>query len=83
VVTVQAIATGIARDVVGDEDPIPDFVTLNAISYFDDLSRNLVSQHQGSFFNAIPFHYITATDATGKYFHQYLARTDLWCRQFL
>jgi hypothetical protein len=73
VVAIQAVAAGVAGDMVGDEDPVTDFVLFHPLADFYDLSRDLVPQHYGSFLDTIPFHHVAAADAAGDHFHQQLA----------
>ncbi|MBA7681354.1 hypothetical protein ES703_89692 [subsurface metagenome] len=68
--TTQAIVTRVARDMVGCRDPLPLFVALHSIPHLDNLTGNLMTQHQGCTVKAIPFHDIAATDATGEDTHQ-------------
>jgi hypothetical protein len=39
---VQAEPAGIAGDMMGDEDPVADFVTVHSLSGFDDFSPDLM-----------------------------------------
>jgi hypothetical protein len=48
-----------------DEDTIPNPIILYSLSSFDDFSCDLVAEHPGCFFDAIPLHHIAATDPTG------------------
>jgi hypothetical protein len=67
---------------VGCNNPIPFFVTVNPLADFSDFSGNLMAKHQRGLLNPIPFHHIAAANATGFYAHQeftraYLGRWDL------
>jgi hypothetical protein len=63
---------------VRDKYPIPSAITIYSLSHLDDLSCDLVAEHPRGFFDTIPFHDITATDATGQHFHQQFTRTHTW-----
>jgi hypothetical protein len=66
----QAVMTGIAGDVVGGGDPISNFVLLHSFPHGDDLPGDLMAQDKGYPVGTIPFHKITAADATCIHTHQ-------------
>jgi hypothetical protein len=73
----ETITARVARNMVGDEDPVSDMVAIQAFSDLSDLSGDLVTQHERRLFKAIPFHHVAAADAAGPYLDQKLARTYL------
>src|SRR4030043_320638 len=65
VITIQAVVTGIAGDMVGDIDPITNSVLIHPFSNFNNFSCNLMSKNTRRFFDPVPLHHITATDTAG------------------
>src|SRR4030043_1010349 len=78
VITIQAVVTGIAGDMVGNKDPISDLILIHPFSNFNTLSCNLMAKHPGRFLNPIPFHDIAATDTAGQNLNQQFTRADGW-----
>ena len=69
-IPVQTVSAGIAWNMVGDKDPITDFISFYLFTDLNNLSCNLMTEHPGSLLNPIPFHDITAANATGQYLDQ-------------
>jgi hypothetical protein len=70
VVTVQTVMAGITGDVMRDEDSITDVITIHTIPNLYDLSCDLMAEHPGRLFDAVPLHDITPADATGHHLNQ-------------
>jgi hypothetical protein len=66
----------VTRDVMGDEDAVPDLVLGNALPDLDDIARDLVPKDPWGLLDAIPFHDIGAADTTGNDLHQELSVPD-------
>jgi hypothetical protein len=50
---------------MGGEDTIPNPIIPYSLSNLGNLTCNLMAEHPGCFFDAIPLHDITAADPTG------------------
>jgi hypothetical protein len=68
---------------VGDEDPVADFVAIHPFANLDNLSRHLMAEHPGGLLHPIPFHDIASADATGQYLDQQFPWSDLRGWHFL
>ena len=68
--TVYTIMADIARDMMGDEDPITDMITLHPTTNLGNLSSDLMAENSGCLFDAIPFHDIAAADTTCQHLDQ-------------
>jgi hypothetical protein len=76
VMPAKTIMAGVTGDVVGCGHPVSRFKFLHPFSGFNDLSGNLVPQHQGDLVPSVPFHYIAAAYPAGHNFHQEFTRAD-------
>src|SRR5574340_124651 len=79
-ITAQAIAAGVARNMMGHKYPVTDFIILNTFACLYNLSCNLMSQNPRSFFNSVPFHNIASADAARHDLNKKLALPCLWNR---
>jgi hypothetical protein len=74
--------TGVAGNVMGHESPVADFIVQYVFPCLDNLTRNLMAQHQGRFADTVPLHDIAAADAARHNLDQQFAGADLWHRHF-
>jgi hypothetical protein len=71
----QAVFAGVAWYVVGDKDPIPHIVLLYVLPCLSYGTCDLMTQNQGSPGKTVPFHDVTAADATCFYLYQQFVRS--------
>ena len=80
VMLMQTVTAGVAGDMMGDKNPLTNVITLYALSDLNNLSCDLMTEHQRGLFNAVPFHDVAAADATGLDLDQELAGADVRLR---
>jgi hypothetical protein len=80
---VEAVAAGVAGDVVVRGDAVADVVLRHPLADLDDVAGDLVAQDDGRLLDPVPFHYIRAAYARGADAEQYLARAGRRLRPVL
>jgi hypothetical protein len=65
--TIQAVLASVAGNMMGNKDPITNFVAIHPTAHLNNLSCNLMAEDTGSFFDPIPFHDIATADAAGQH----------------
>src|SRR4030065_187601 len=76
--TIQTVTTGMTRNMMGDKDPISDVIIFPPLPHLNNFSCDLMAKNTGRFFDSIPFHDITATDAAGQNLNQQFTRANGW-----
>jgi hypothetical protein len=74
--TTQTVVTRVAWNMMGCSDPVPLFKLLNPVPHLNNLTGDLMPQHQRCSGKTVPLHYIAATYSAGPNLHQKLARVD-------
>jgi hypothetical protein len=82
-VPAEAVPAGVARNVVGCNDPVSPVVAIYSFSCFNNLSGNLVAKDQGCPLEAIPLHHVATADATGLYPKEQFTRANPGCGHLL
>jgi hypothetical protein len=74
----QTIAAGIAGNVMGRDDPIPDAKIFHVGSGLNDFTGHFMAQYKRGSFDPVPFHDIAAADTARFHPHDQLSWAAIW-----
>src|SRR3989338_11690428 len=64
--TYETVVASIARNMMGNKNPVPFFIFGHTLSNLNNLSAQFMPQNKRRLFNAIPLHDIATADTAGN-----------------